>query len=82
MPLRGPLFPEIYPAHFKDPTYYYMKYYQTHYMFFSLGIKPNYINKEILVYAFNGNQIDLSEARIYEIKNTELKQKDFDYLVG
>lgn len=51
-------------------------------MFFSLGIKPNYINKEILVYAFNGNQIDLSEARIYEIKNTELKQKDFDYLVG
>jgi len=39
MPLRGPVMPEEYPLPPYEGfnfAYFYLKYYQTHYMFFSL----------------------------------------------
>lgn len=44
--------------------------------------RPQYVNYEVLSHAFATRVIDLSQADIFEIKNTEMKREDLERLLS
>ena len=84
-PLPGDLFPETYPFPYSEMynyKYFWHKYYITQRSFFALAKRPQYVNYEVLSNAFATRVIDMSQADIYEIKNTEMKREDLERLVS
>lgn len=75
--LPGDLFPEQYPFDFKslfNTQYFWLKYYISQRAFFAIPKRPMYVNYEILCNAMATNVIDLSEAEIYQVKNSEMTE--------
>ena len=84
-PLPGDLFPETYPFDYKEMfnyRYFWNKYYITQRSIFALAKRPQYVNYEVLSHAFATRVIDLSQADIFEIKNTEMKREDLERLLS
>lgn len=81
VPLQGQLFPQKFPFDYHDQydlKYFWLKYYLTQYNFFSIPKKPIYANYEVLVNSFNQENIDFSEAKIYQLQNSAMKRNQLE----
>ena len=79
--LVGDLFPEEYPFDYSriyDYRYFWLKYYMSQRNLLALAKKPTYVNYEVLNNAFATKIIDLSQAQIFQIKNTEMSQEELE----
>lgn len=77
MPLKGDLFPEVYPYNDTVTSFGWSKYYRLPRNRFIIPKYCNYINLEVLVEVFKGNKIDISKKNINEIDYVK-KDKYFD----
>lgn len=83
-PLRGELFPEEYPFDFEAVSgfnYFWLKYYISQQMFFSIPKKPNYVNYEVLCNVFSTKTIDFSQAKIYKLMTSKLSQFQLEFIL-
>ena len=62
-------------------NYFWHKYYITQRSLFTLAKRPQYVNYEVLSNAFATRIIDMSQAEIYEIKNTEMNRDELERLL-
>lgn len=79
--LVGDLFPEEYPFDYSrifDYRYFWIKYYMSQRNLLALAKKPTYVNHEVLNNAFATKIIDLSQAQIFQIKNTEMSKEELE----
>ena len=83
-PLRGELFPEEYPFDYEiiaGFNYFWLKYYISQQMFFSIAKKPNYVNYEVLCNVFSTKTIDYSQAKIYRLMSSKLSQFQLEFIL-
>lgn len=83
-PLKGQLFPEEYPFNFdiiNDINYFWMKYYISQHMFFSIAKRPHYVNYEILCNIFATKSVDFSQAKIYKVHSTKFTRFEFEFIL-
>ena len=84
VPLKGQLFPEEYPFNFQiidDWNYYWLKYYVSQHMFFSIAKRPHYVNYEVLWNVFSTKTIDFSQAKIYQLKTTQMQPFEVEFIL-
>lgn len=83
-PLKGQLFPEEYPFNYEllnDYNYFWIKYYVSQHMFFSIAKRSNYANYEVLCNIFAAKSIDLSQAKTYKINSTKMTKFEFEFIL-